>query len=141
MEDGIGLNIYRNHPKLAAKINPKLKAGVKVYYDSNLLQEWTWDRVKDFVFGLAQAALDGTEGCVLEPGTEPTIETDSTTVKGLKQHETTHTGEGKRFACNKCDQSYINAKDLKQHEKTHTEEKPLLSKTSSSHNNSKTHEK
>ena len=66
MEDGVGLNIYRNHPQLVAKINPNLKAGVKVYLESNLQKAWTWDQVEDFAIGLAQAALDGVEEFVFE---------------------------------------------------------------------------
>ena len=69
MEDKVGLYIYRTHPRLAAKINPKLNAGVKVYSDSNLQKTWASVKVDDYVINLAQTAMDETE----KPNSAPAI--------------------------------------------------------------------
>ena len=58
LEDEVGLFIYRNHPQLAAKINPALAAGLGPF-NTRLKHEDEF--MKNYVINLAQTALDGLE--------------------------------------------------------------------------------
>ena len=97
MEDGEGLYIYNNHPQLAAKIMPALNAGIKAFHDSDIQKKWTWVQIQDYVFGLAQTALDGIEESNSQPAspraenkTAPPTTVPTTTVQSEARHIAAH---------------------------------------------------